>query len=69
MTTQERIKYLEGLLPKDRDIEAKYWKTFEKDSRYLGHNAYSWAGLHSNSPRELFLMGILEIEGIEYEKS
>ena len=65
---KKRIKYLESLLPQPEvDIEPKYRKEFEKFARYLGNGIYSWMGIYSNDTRELWLMGVLAREGIEYE--
>ena len=65
---QSRTKYLNSLLPKDRDIEKKYLKDFEKQACYLGNGIYEWCGIYASDTRELFLMGCLSREGIEYEK-
>lgn len=69
MASAKRIAYLEGKLPKGKDLEKKHQKTFEKQAQYLGNGVYSWAGVYSTDTRELFLMGILGIEGIKYRKN
>lgn len=53
---EERIKYLENLLP-SKEIEDKHWKNFEKHATYLGNGVYQWCGIISPNTRALFLMG------------
>jgi hypothetical protein len=65
---EERIKYLESLVPKDLDIEAKYYDKFSKYSRYLGNGVYTMDGHVSTDTRELFLMVCLFREKIKFEQ-
>lgn len=64
---EKRIKYLQSKLPKDVDLEKKYEKDFAKQASYMGNGIYSFAGAYASDTREVFLMGILGIEGIEYK--
>lgn len=63
-----RINYLESLLPnKEEVLEKKHWNKFERQAMYLGNGIYKWCGVMANDTRELWLMGILIIEGIEFD--
>jgi hypothetical protein len=64
---EERIKYLESMIPKGFDIE-KYRSDFNKYARYIANGVYSWVGIYASDTRELFLLGILSLEGIEIEE-
>ena len=63
----ERINYLMGLIPEDLDYDTKYRSEFNKFARYMGNGVYQWNGIYSSDTAELFLMGVLSREGIEYE--
>lgn len=63
----ERIKYLESKIPKELDSNAKYGKNFGKYARYMGNGVYSWKGLISTDTREMFLLGVLISEGVEFK--
>ena len=63
-----RIKYLESLLPMSEDkLEKKHLKHFEKYATYMGGGTYQWQGIRSSDTRELWLMGVLCREQIEFE--
>lgn len=64
---QNRINYLESLVPKDLDINEKYFNKFSKYSRYLGNGVYTIDGIFSTDTRELFLMFALHREKIKYK--
>jgi len=64
----KRIKYLESKLPKDLDPNDKYGKNFDKYARYMGNGVYSWKGLMATDTRELFLLGVLRSEGVEFKE-
>lgn len=65
----ERINYLEELLPKtEGELEHKYLENFEKNASYVGNGVYSWFGILANDTRELWLMGVLSKEKVEYEE-
>lgn len=65
----ERIEYLESLIPTDENIlEDKYFHEFEKFASYTGNGTYEWMGIRATDTRELWLMGALMLEGIEYEE-
>lgn len=69
---EKRIKYLESRFPKGearQELEAKYQKQFKKYAFYMGNGIYQWMGLFSTDTRELFLMGILALEGISFKTS
>lgn len=68
MTDKERIKYLEGLVPEDVDIDDKYWDNFDKYATYMGNGVYQWKGILATCTRELFLMGALRSEKVEFEE-
>jgi len=64
--TEKRIKYLESKVTKE--LEDKYRKNFDRSAGYKGNGVYEWANVYSTDTRELFLMGILSIEGIRFKK-
>jgi len=64
----ERIKYLESKIPKDLDIDAKYGANFNKWASYKKNGIYHWKGVEATSPRELFLLGVLLQEGINFKQ-
>lgn len=68
--TQNREKFLESKFESEEQMEAlekKYWDSFDKQARYMGGGCYSWANIFATDTRELFLLGILGIEGIYNE--
>lgn len=66
----ERIKYLENLLPEDEAVlDKKYRGGFEKYATYLGNGMYQWNGCVSTCTRELWLMGVLHREKINYKNN
>ncbi len=69
MVRNERVEYLEGLLPESETVyEKKYKKVFDTQAMYMGNGVYKWAGVYARDTRELWLMGVLGMEGIEYEE-
>jgi hypothetical protein len=63
----ERIKYLESLLPCDESLlDVKYRDGFDKWATCTGNGTYLWLGIRSTCTRELWLMGILHKEKIEF---
>jgi len=48
-------------------LEEKYLKGFEKYATYTGGGTYQWQGLRSSDTRELWLMGVLWKERIEFK--
>ncbi len=67
MTQAEYIKYLEGLVPIDVDINRDYLGKFQKEARFMGAGWYEWGNIGSSNPRELILKGVLEREGVPYK--
>lgn len=65
---EERIAYLENLVPKDVDIDKLFYDNFAKFASYMGNGIYSYRGLYSTHTRELFLMYCLRELGINYEE-
>jgi hypothetical protein len=63
----KRIKYLESKIPSDLDYEAKYYNNFTKYARYIGNGVYAWRDIHATNTRELFLMGVLKMEKINFK--
>ena len=64
-----RIEYLESLLPTEEDkLDKKYWTKFEKYATYKGNGVYQWVGIVANCTRELWLMGVLHYENVEFEQ-
>jgi len=64
-----RVKYLEGLLPKPEDeIDSMYAQRFNKYATYLGNGVYQWGGIIASDLRELYLMGVLSREGVQYRQ-
>lgn len=68
MNKQERIEYLESLIPKDVDINKLYHNSFSKYARYLGNSIYEYYGCMSTDTRELFLMSSLCKLKIKYKE-
>lgn len=65
---ENQIKYLESLLPRAESIfEKKYKSNFKKFATYTG-DTYIWNDVLAKTPRELWLMGILDKEGINYKE-
>jgi len=50
------------------EIEEKHRSKFERQATYVGNGIYKWLGHHSTDTRELFLMGVATIEGINFIK-
>lgn len=67
---EERIKYLESLMPKEKwdEAETKYRKGFDKYACYLGNGVYKWRDIVSTDTRTLWLMGVLSMENVNYER-
>ena len=63
----ERIEYLESLIPLHADIE-KFRPSFEKNASYKGNGVYPYLGILYKDTRELFLMTSLKKIKIEYEE-
>lgn len=69
MLDNNRIKYLEGLLPvPEEELEDKYRSGFDKYCTYTGNGTYLWLGIRATCTRELWLMGILHKEKIPYKQ-
>jgi len=65
----KRIEYLESLLPVDVAIlREKYRHLFSVQASYMGNGVYQWCGQYSTDTRELWLMGILIWENIEFKQ-
>ena len=64
----ERVKYLESLIPEGTDINQKYFPSFSKYAQYMGNGVYSYRGIVSTDTRELFLMYCLREMKINYEE-
>lgn len=45
MTDKERIKYLEGLVSEEVNIDDKYWNNFNKYAIYMGNGVYQIFGV------------------------
>lgn len=64
----KKIKYLESLLPiPEEELSIKHFEKFEQYATYTGNGTYQWEGIRSSDTRELWLMGVLRIEGVKYE--
>lgn len=46
-------------------VQEKYRNNFDKQAVYMGNGIYSVSGLASNDTRELFLLFVLQQEGID----
>ena len=69
MQDMQRVKYLESLLPYDEsELNKKYKYNFERYATYLGNGVYQWGGIACSDIRELWLMGVLSREGIEFKQ-
>lgn len=64
---QEYITYLETLIPKDVNINARYHSIFTREARYMGGKWYVWGNLESSNIRVLFLKGSLRQLGIKFK--
>lgn len=63
-----RIEYLENLLPMSEDkLDDKYRAGFEKYATYTGNGTYQWQGIRATDTRELWLMGVLHKERVEFK--
>ena len=63
-----RYKYLENLIPfSTEEMDEKYYTIFTKEAFFVKTNLYEWRGLFSSDTRELYLMGVLLREGINFE--
>lgn len=67
---KDRIQYLQSRIPKERekDIEDKYRKQFERGAQYMGNGVYNWMGISATSPAEVYLLGVLRSENIEFDE-
>jgi hypothetical protein len=63
-----KLKKLEALVKKRGIDEAKFFPKFEKQARYLGNNTYTINGYYSTDTRELFLMWVLGVNGVDVDK-
>lgn len=61
--TEKRLTYLKSKV--SDELEEKYGKNFNRMATYRGNGVYEWAGVFSTDIRELFLLGIIGIEGIK----
>jgi hypothetical protein len=65
---ENRNEYLQSLIPKDIDINERFYDNFSKHAQYMGNGVYSYKGILSTDTRELFLMtSLLQLE-IPYEQ-
>jgi hypothetical protein len=65
---KNRIKYLQRLVPKDIDINEKFYKNFSKYAQYMGNGVYEYKGILSTDTQELFLMASLSQLRIPYKQ-
>lgn len=65
---ENRLEYLESRVPSDVDINDKYGAEFDRTTRYRGNGVYEWRGNFGTDTREVFLLGVLDAEGIHYKK-
>jgi hypothetical protein len=64
-TKSNRQRILEKLItPEQQD---KWFNRFEKRCGFVGNGIYKIENLYSNDTRELFLMFVAKMEGIDYE--
>lgn len=68
MTDTEYIKYLEGLIPANVNINKDYLPKFQKEAKFIGGGWYEWGSQMSNNPRELILKGVLIRNGIHFKE-
>jgi hypothetical protein len=61
--TEKRLKYLKSKV--SDELEEKYRHSFDRSATYRGNGVYEWANVFSTDTRELFLLGIIGIEGIK----
>jgi len=48
------------------EMEAKHFKRYSKDTRYVGNGVYSASGQYSTDTRELFLIYVAIAENIKF---
>ena len=68
---ERRVENLEALLPPGFKNSKQYSDSFENFARfgvYLNNGIYGWRGNYSVNTRELFVMGLLDELGINYNK-
>jgi hypothetical protein len=60
---ENRNEYLQSLIPKDVDINERFYDNFSKYAQYMGNGVYSYRGILSTDTQELFLMtSLLQLE-------
>lgn len=63
-----RYKYLLDKFPDTEEkMKEKYWENFKASAHFIKFNLYKWGSVYASEPYELWLMGVLKREGIEYE--
>ena len=63
-----RYKYLLNKFPDTEErMKEKYWGDFLKRAHFVSAGLYKWHTVYASEPRELWLVGVLKLEGIEYE--
>lgn len=63
-----RYKYLLDKFPQSEEVmKEKYWKDFKKRAHFVSVNLYKWGSVYASEPYELWLCGVLTLEGIRYE--
>lgn len=68
MSRESRIIYLESKLPKDIDVEEKYRDNFNRWAGYTKNGVYHWRGVNATCLIELWLLGVLRMEGIKFKE-
>jgi hypothetical protein len=63
-----RNEYLQSLVPKDVDINERFYDNFSKYAQYMGNGVYSYKGIFSTDTQELFLMASLLQLKISYKQ-
>jgi hypothetical protein len=63
-----RYKYLLDKFPDtEENMVKKYWADYTKRAHFVSVNLYKWRTVYASEPRELWLCGVLTLEGIKYE--
>lgn len=67
MADKKRIAYLQKKVDKLNIDPEIHRNKFEQQAGYRGNGIYEWCGEFTTDLQELWLMGVLIIEGVSYK--
>jgi len=63
-----RYKYLLDKFPDTEEkMKEKYYAEYRRRMHFVSANLYKWGSVYASDPYELWLCGVLTLEGIRYE--